>query len=201
MAEEQGLIVLMEDIQVEDKNGIVVPVGHTKTFELNGHAILFTANLEGATSLIKNNGTLTIQDATDINKDGTGTGLISNIALNPDTDWDPENDNDSFPTYGSHTIENLGTLTIESGKYENRTKGGAPYVVDVNSNNRNATLTVNGGKLEHKADNFAVRLFANSVNFESKVVVNGGIIKKAFSYASEKPITAILLEFKNQSVA
>ncbi|WP_026400290.1 bacterial Ig-like domain-containing protein [Acholeplasma equifetale] len=178
MTQEQGLIVLMDDIVVEDSNGIVVPVGHTKTFELNGHAIVFTANLTGATALITNRGNLTIQDATDINKDGSGTGLIANIALNPDTDWDPNDPNDPFPTYANNTITNLGVLTVESGRIENRTtaSNAAAYVIDNNSGTADALVIINGGKIAH-GYNFAIRQFANSATKLNKVTVNGGIVE------------------------
>lgn len=149
--------------------------GH-KTLELNGHVASFEIDYSGTTALITNKGTLTIQDSTDINKDGTGKGGITYNALNPDTEWYPDNPSYPYPRYANNTITNMGTLVIESGLIENTTSGGASYAVDNNSTERDVSLLVKGGKVVGRV-NFAIRMYANSTTNNNIANVTGGVIE------------------------
>jgi len=167
---EGKYIVLMKDIVVTDgATAIHIKKGKEKVLELNGHSLSFASNLSSATDLIKNEGTLTIKDCTDVNKDGTGKGLITNKALNPDKTHE-------FPYYANNTISNFGNLIIESGYLENTTEGGASYVIDNLSTINNAILQINGGKIV-SPKNFAVRLYANSTIYKNTVTITNGILE------------------------
>lgn len=171
MVSVEGIIVLMSDIQVSVSNGVVIPAGHTKTFELNGHSLSFTAEAVGTTALITNYGTLTIQDSTDIERNGSGTGKVTGFAVSPDMQ--------EIPSYASNTITNNGTLIVNSGTIENTTASGASFAIDNNSGTSKATLTINGGKVFKpvSAGSTVVRLFANSTTNENIVNVTGGVIE------------------------
>ncbi len=179
ISQEGEIIVLMNNISVDNtKTGITISKDTKKTLELNGHTISFKPDLSSTTELIKNNGTLTIQDRTDISKNGGGTGLITNKALNPDDDWSDEDPNHPFPSYANNTITNSGELIIESGLIENTTSGGAAYAIDNNSGNNHAIVNVKGGKVL-ATDNFALRMYANSTTYNNIVNVTGGILEGA----------------------
>ncbi|NLG82834.1 MAG: hypothetical protein GX490_10035 [Bacilli bacterium] len=174
--EVQGLIVLMDNIAVEtSETGLIVPKDHVKTLELNGHTLSFTTSYEGTTALITNLGTLIIQDNTDIKKDGTGSGINTNKALNPDDDWKDEDPNHPYPTYANNTITNRGTLIVESGRIENTTGGGATYPIDNNSTTSDAIVYIRGGAIIQPKD-AAIRLYANSSQYENVVNVINGVI-------------------------
>lgn len=161
-------IEMIADTALEE--GVTVTAGKNIVLELAGHEITETLSKSGTSALITNNGTLTIQDSSDTNKDGTGTGKISYQNANPDQG--------SVPGYASNTIINQGNLTIESGYVENTTTGGyAAYTVDnlTNGGSYTPVFTMNGGKLYNSYTD-AVRMFLNSTTNLNKVVINGGVL-------------------------
>ncbi|MBQ6247227.1 MAG: hypothetical protein IJK04_10200, partial [Kiritimatiellae bacterium] len=99
--------------------GVTVAAGQNIVLELNGKTISGNTDSTSHYALITNRGTLTIQDNTDTNKDGTGTGLITTYITNPDTG--------DVPSYASNTISNFGNLTVKSGKIVNNGSGYACY--------------------------------------------------------------------------
>ena len=157
-------------------SAITIPAGKNITIDLNGYQVVGTAEGGSTSALITNNGTLTIKDSSDTNKDGTGTGKLISGAT---TTWIYDGSGNFAGSYASNTITNSGTLTIESGYIENLSTGSATYAVDNNSTNRNAVLNMNGGVL--KAHSVAVREFANSTTNENTVNVNGGTVTAGYS--------------------
>lgn len=150
--------------------GLTVAANQNIVLELAGHVVSETLSQSGTSALITNKGTLVIQDNTDTNKDGTGTGRICYQNATPDQS--------SVPGYASNTIINNGNLTIESGYVENTTSGGyAAYTVDNITNGGLFTpvFTMNGGKLYNSYTD-AVRMFLNSTTNLNKVVINGGVL-------------------------
>lgn len=150
--------------------GVTIAAGQNIVLELNGKTISETLSKSGTSALITNNGTLTIQDNTDTNKDGNGTGKINYSNGNPDQQVSPG--------YASNTIINQGNLTIESGYIENTTLGGyAAYTVDnlTNGGLYTPVFTMNGGKLYNSYTD-ALRMFLNSDTKLNKVVINGGVL-------------------------
>lgn len=177
VSQEGEFVVLMNDISVNSSGtGISIPKDSVKTLELNGHVLSFMPDLSGTTELIKNEGVLTIQDSSDEKNDGSGTGVITNKALNPDDKWSDEDPEHPFPFYANNTITNKGQLTIESGLIENLTSSGAAYAIDNNSNTSDAVVSVKGGKIVSPR-NFAIRMFANSTKHKNVVNVSGGVIE------------------------
>ena len=149
---------------------LTIATGKNIVLELNGKTISEACSKSGTSALITNNGTLTIQDITDVNKDGSGTGKITYTNGNPDTQ--------SIPGYASNTIINHGSLTLNSGYIENTTNGGyAAYTVDnvTNGNLHTPTFIMSGGKLFNSYTD-AVRMFLNSTTNLNKVTISGGIL-------------------------
>ena len=167
--ETNKTIILTENIVVTDDPGLTIKSGQEVILDLNGHTISMESNITTTSYLINNQGTLTIKDSTDTNKNGTGNGKIIYTATNPDP-------NDS-PHYASNLITNSGILTIESGLIENDTKGGlAAYVVDNNNSGRDAILTINGGTI-YSLDDWGIRMFVNSNTYTNDVIINGGTVE------------------------
>ncbi|MBR6270630.1 MAG: hypothetical protein IKR26_00520 [Lachnospiraceae bacterium] len=151
-------------------SGVTIVAGQNIVLELNGKIVSESLSQSGTTALITNRGTLTIQDNTDTDKDGTGTGKITYFNGLPDPA--------AIPGYASNTIANNGTLTIESGLVENTTNGGyAAYTVDnlTNGGLYTPVFTMNGGRLYNNYTD-AVRMFLNSNTNLNKVVINGGVL-------------------------
>lgn len=155
---------LADVLQQINNNGSNLTIDATKNvvLDLNGYQFVGYATSNSST-LITNNGTLTIKDSSDTNADGTGTGKLINYA----------------GKYSSCTIINNGTLTITSGYIENKSSSSATYAVDNNSSDGNAILTINGGIL--KATSVAVREFANSTTFENTINMTAGTIEAEHS--------------------
>ena len=168
-------IILLKNVHLDGK-GITFETDTNSKLDLNGYVIFGISNVQGTSALILNKGNLKISDNTDVNKDGTGKGAITNIAYNPDTDWDPNNQPYEYPSYANNTITNSGSLVIESGFIESNTGAGACYSIDNNSSGGNAIITVNGGRIAHTDNNFAIRMFCNSTTNMNKIIVNGGEI-------------------------
>ena len=165
--EETTITMLANETVAEE---LTIATGMNITLELNGKTISEVCSKSGTSALITNKGTLTIQDNTDVNKDGSGTGKITYTNGNPDTQ--------SIPGYASNTIINHGSLTLSSGYIENTTNGGyAAYTVDnvTNGNLYTPTFIMSGGKLFNSYTD-AVRMFLNSTNNLNKVTISGGIL-------------------------
>ena len=149
-----------------DQSALVVAAGKNIVLELNGHSIVGTSESGTTTALITNRGTLTIQDSSDTEKNGSGNGKLMSGAT---TTWTWDGTDDYSGSYASNNIRNDGTLIIESGLIYNMSTGSAAYAVD---NYGAASLTVNGGNLD-AAKASAIRLFYQN---GGSVTVNDGII-------------------------
>lgn len=169
LADDEYTITLAKDVYSEYSSGpmLTVPAGKTITLDLNGHKLEGLATASKASALIRVEGTLTIVDSTDIDKNGTGNGKISLLASSPD--------DRAIPGYGSYTILNLGTLIVESGWIYNESEGGASFAIDNYSNNgKNIALTINGGKVTSAfAMSIRQAIFTNTTN---DVIINGGVV-------------------------
>ena len=163
---EVDIIILAEDIdlnnqtttranEAEEVNGIVIPAGKTITLDLNGKTLSYSKKQTAAFALITNNGNLTIIDSAEGGKISyTDTGNGGN--------------------YGSNTIQNNNTLTIEGGIFENLSSAetvrekGYPHVIDSNAN-----LTINGGTFDNKSDYSSVRIWCTEDD-NTITTINGG---------------------------
>ena len=170
-------ITMIADEAIYGNDGYTIAAGRDITIDLNGHKICnYITENKGSNVFTINNGSLTIKDSTDVNKDGTGYGIIYN-------DYDRANENIHVGewwgtpqyNYATNVIKNSGTLTIESGRIYQTAAGSICYAVDNNSTSYDTTLNVNGGLISD-AYGTVVRMFCNSTTKENIINVNGGSI-------------------------
>ena len=162
--------------------GVTVAAGQNIVLELNGKTISGNTDSSTTYALITNKGTLVIQDNTDTNKDGTGTGLITTYISNPD--------GGDVPGYASNTITNNGNLTVKSGKIVNNGNGYACYAIDnqTNGTSYSPVLKIEGGRMQQmNAYTYAVRMFANSTTNVNTCEVSGGVIEGGYGLWLQTP--------------
>lgn len=159
-------------------SALVVKANQNITFDLNGYTLLGYCSQSTTSALIKNNGTLILLDSTDTLHNGTGSGKMSFAASAADSQ--------DIPSYASNIISNYGTLTVESGLYNNNTDGGyACYTID---NYSGGDCTINGGKfIQDAAKTYSVRMFCNSTTANNKVTINGGVIEGGYAFWMHTP--------------
>ena len=176
----QTVIFMLKDTSVVA--GVTIDAGKNVALELNGKTISGNTDSSTTYALITNRGTLTIQDLTDTEKNGTGSGLLTTYISNPD--------HQDVPGYASNTITNNGTLTVESGKIVNNGTGYACYAIDnqTNGNSYIPVLIINGGRFEQmNAYTYAIRMFCNSTTKTNSVTVNGGVITGGYGLWLQSP--------------
>ena len=176
----QTVIFMLRDTSLA--NGITVSAEKNIVLELNGHIISGNTDSSSTYALITNRGILTIQDSTDTEKNGTGSGLLTTYISNPDQQ--------DVPGYASNTITNNGTLIVESGKIVNNGTGYACYAIDnqTNGNSYSPVLIINGGRFEQmNAYTYAIRMFCNSTTKTNSVTVNGGVITGGYGLWLQTP--------------
>lgn len=154
-AGQDGTIVLLENIELTE--GVVVAADKTFTLDLNGKVVSGVSTAAATSSVITNNGNLTVQSSVE-------GGKITSFANNPDPN--------GTPAYANNTITNCGVLTLVSGTIENSTvQGLACYPIDNNSTIRDAIVNIKGGVVTGRG---AIRQFANSETNKNEVNVTGG---------------------------
>ena len=145
---------------------ITIPATKNVVLDLNGFQVVGTAEGGSTSALITNNGTLTIKDSSDTNKDGTGTGkLISGAS----TTWTWDGTDDYTGSYASNLIRNEKDLIVESGYLYNLSTGSASYAID---NYSAGNVTINGGKVD-AAKASAIRMFYVD---GGSITVTGGVV-------------------------
>ncbi len=159
-AGEGDIITLLEDIELT--KGVTVAADDVITLDLSGKTLSYTSSANAADPLLKNNGTLTIQD-----NSADGAGKITYTSTTPDTNHG----------YATNTITNAGHLTVESGTIENLTTGGASYAIDSAWHTEDMSLTINGGTIT--ATEVAVRQVPYSATATNTVTINGGTLTGA----------------------
>lgn len=171
MPTQTGIAVLMSDIRVTTVDGI--EINTNLTFDLNGHKLeaIMTKSSGGSKAINITGGTLTIQDSTDINRNGTGRGKLTFTSFNTDTQ-------NPIPTWANNTITlTNGNLILNSGIIENTSQGGATYAVDISANTKDTIFTMNGGRLIAPLADQAVRVQATHDTYWSKFKMTGGVIE------------------------
>ncbi len=153
-----GTVVLVNDIAVEDS--LTVPKDVVVALELNGYKI--SMEIDTPTSLIKNNGTLIVNDS-------IGEGAIS-------ITFDGITDNGT----AVNAVDNRGTMVINGGTISNTGNANDQigYAVD---NYNGASLTVNGGTITASGSSYydGIRLFCG--NNETVVTINGGAVSSIWA--------------------
>ena len=149
-------VIVLNDIILDAP--ITVAADMTVTLDLNGHTVSYATTESKGESMITNKGNLTIIDS-------VGEGKLS---------YEYKGAADTSYGYGNQTIENYGTLTLESGTVENTTvaMSHASYAINTREG---ATLNVKGGKVlnlnGHAIRQTSFGTAANTVN------ISGGYIE------------------------
>ena len=148
----------------EPTAALKIEAGREITIDLNGCTISQTKAQDKAYSMIQNNGVLTIKDSST-----AGTGKISYA------------DTGNGGNYVSNTIQNSGTLTIESGIFENNSStnvatNGYPHPID-----NSGTLTINGGTFTNNANYSSMRIWCTTDD-NTIVTINGGTFNGSIDF-------------------
>lgn len=143
---------------------VTIAANQNVVLDLAGHTVAGQCLTGKTSALIRNLGTLRIEDSTDTNKDGSGNGKLT---MSAEPFWvyseaDPGG-------YASNLIRNEKNLTVESGLLYNNGTGSACYAID---NYSAGNVTINGGKVD-AAKASAIRMFY--VNGGS-ITVNEGVV-------------------------
>ena len=160
-AAESGDTITMVADETIDVSGyaITVPSGKSITLDLNGKTVIGSCTEAGTSALIRNLGTLTINDS-------TGNGKLVGGA---DPTWTWDGSDDYSGSYASNTIRNEGALTVNGGTVYNASNGSAVYAID---NYGSGKVTINGGTIDAKKAS-AIRMFY--CNGGSITVTDGNI--------------------------
>lgn len=129
--------------------GITIPAGSSVILDLNGYTLKQEVECTGSYSMIVNNGTLTV----------TGNGKVSFKDLSAG----------GGSTWGSYTIENHGTLTVENGTIEHL--GDASL-----KNNTNIPIQNYAGKVVVNDGIISSPTFRSLRDFTAggEIIINGG---------------------------
>lgn len=177
----EATIVLNKNLTIafDTQNYFNISKGQKITLDLNGHTIESYATRNGGASLINNAGELLLKDST-AGISTVGKGKITLNGVNPD--------HKDVPGYASNLLTNSGTLTVESGFYENVTRNNpsyATYALDIRGG---SNVTINGGKIVQNAERtYAMRIFADSTL--ANVNINGGYIEGGYGLWLQHPNT------------
>lgn len=162
-AKNGEVIMVLCDIELD--SSIVVSKGANVVIDLNGKTVSYVSDLLGG-CMIKNNGTLTINDSSDA-KDGA---IVYHYIGETDSNYGT----------GNYLLVNNGSFTLNAGNViAKATRDGLENDVSLkhafyaiqNSNGINNSVTVNGGTI-YNVHGYAIRLFG-----AGSLTVNGGLIK------------------------
>lgn len=168
-------IVMMAATDIS-KTGLSIASGKDITLDLNGHEVKAANTQDGN---IKVEGKLTLKDSTDTNANGEGEGKITTSS-----------------TYVPGLTDKVlvtaldGEFVMESGLIDAATnitdnKNNGQFAVGVENQNKNASVTINGGKI--KAGWYAVAGNGNDTSYSGDITVNGGILESTADYAIYNP--------------
>jgi uncharacterized repeat protein (TIGR02543 family) len=145
---------------------LTIPAGKNIVLDLNGKTVVGACTISGTSALIRNLGTLTINDSSD-----PSTGKLIGGA---DPTWTWDGSDDYSGSYASNLIRNEGTLTVNGGTLYNASSGSAAYAID---NYSAGKVTINGGVVDAKKAS-AIRMFYCN---GGAITVNGGAIGRYIS--------------------
>ena len=169
-------VTLLTDLDLSTK-GLTIAKEKAVTLDLNGKT-LKVANTNSGN--IKVFGKLTLQDSTDTDKNGTGTGKV----------W-----TETPYIYGSQdkvliTAIDGGTFTMESGLIDAASSiadnaNNGQFAVSVQNETADATVIINGGCI--KAGWYAIAGNGQDIKYNGNITVNGGILESTADYAIYHP--------------
>ncbi len=157
--------------------GLTIAKDKAVTLDLNGKT-LKVANTNSGN--IKVFGKLTLQDSTDTDKNGTGTGKVwtetSYISGKQDKVLIAAIDGGTF-------IMESGLIDAASSIADNANNG--QFAVSVQNENADATVIINGGCI--KAGWYAIAGNGQDTTYNGNITVNGGILESTADYAIYHP--------------
>jgi len=172
-SESESVYQLTEDVILTEP--LVVPAGKTLTIDLNGYTISQKKECTGSYSMIENKGTLTIKDTS---SEGNGKISFKDISAgDPTFGW------------GSYTIRNEGTLTVENGTIEHLGEQAFATHMICAIFQYSGSSTINGGVISTPAyrsarlwkgdmtitdGTFDGQLWVQSVDNSAKLTISGG---------------------------
>ncbi len=163
-SDTQVTITLLANKIYRNVKGTVFTInkGRSVILNLNGYRIYGLLDNSKSAELIKNNGTLIIDDST-TDKEGA-------LVVEAMYDSDPFNVSVSV-------ISNIGDLTINAGSIINDcgNAGSGSYAIDSLSGSGEPTVIINGGLVESTLYR-AIRLFCNSTTLNNTLIINGGTV-------------------------
>ena len=154
IAEGATTITLTENIVAEDGESIVIPNGKEVTLDLAGYTISQEMECTASYVLVNNNGTLVIEDSSDAK---TGTIIVTDNGAG-----------DSSFGWGTYTVRNSGTLTINGGTIKNVKKAEVAHCA-VPLMLYSGKTTINEGANIISANYRTIQGFYNP-----EVIINGG---------------------------
>lgn len=147
-----GKVTLTENVVLDAP--LTIEKNQEVIIDLNGYTISQSNEQTAAYSMIQNQGKLVLKDSKDTGKIVYG-------------------DTGNGGEYASNTILNLGTLTIESGIFENHSgeivaTNGYPHVID-----NSGKLIINGGTFTNLADYSTIRILCTEDD-DTDATINDG---------------------------
>lgn len=153
IAEGASTITLTKDVVFEEGETLTIPAGKTVTLDLAGYTMSQEMTCTGSYVMVSNNGTLTINDSSD---NGTGTIILTD-----------NGDGDSTFGWGSYTVRNNGTLTIDGGTIKNVKRADVAHCA--------VTLMLYAGKATINGGNIISANYRTIQGFSTpEVIINGG---------------------------
>ncbi len=175
-AESGATITLLDDLDLST-TGLTIAANKDVILDLNGKTLKL-ANTESGN--IKVFGKLTLQDSTDTDKNGTGTGKVwtetSYILGKQDKVLIAAIDGGTF-------IMESGLIDAASFTTDNDNDG--QFAVSVQNENADATVIINGGCI--KAGWYAIAGNGQNIEYNGNITVNGGILESTADYAIYHP--------------
>lgn len=175
-AKPGATITLLVDLDLST-TGLTIAANKDVTLDLNGKTLKL-ANTESGN--IKVFGKLTLQDSTDTDKNGTGTGKVwtetSYILGKQDKVLIAAIDGGTF-------IMESGLIDAASFTTDNDNDG--QFAVSVQNENADATVIINGGCI--KAGWYAIAGNGQNIEYNGNITVNGGILESTADYAIYHP--------------
>lgn len=151
IADGASTITLTEDVVFEEGETLTIPAGKTVTLDLAGYTMSQEMTCTGSYVMVSNNGTLTIKDSGE-----NGTIIMTD-----------NGDGDSTFGWGSYTVRNNGTLTIDGGTIKNVKRADVAHCA--------VTLMLYAGKATINDGNIISANYRTIQGFSTpEVIINGG---------------------------
>ena len=166
----QTTIQMIADEVIEGNAGVTIPANKNIILNLNGHTVSNHVTQDANSQVIKNEGTLTIQDS------GATAGELKNVLADGVSggSWSGKN-------YSTAVINNSGVLTISSGKLTQTADGNICQTID-----NSGTVTIQGGEVTSEKG-IGLRLWCNSTTKTASLTMTDGSISAIWDVFIQNP--------------